>query len=445
MKMDHSSPTLALSLAFQTASLRGPDPAVAIREGLQIGVVEADSSVPIEIAELSRELFFGSGDRLSATLGRIHPDLPKGTIHPSTSDALSSLVRWLRLGKSIFVKEIREERLEGSAAVLGGPAANLHARLILGCGDVSPLFGVKPPVTFDCVSLSKKGVPWRKEPWKVVVQGRSSEKECLVITSVPMDNTKDRLTIFSGLRPAGTKAIELLLNSPTLLWTLYSKTRTLMAWQAIIEVYADDFEVPLALGDSAVFDLSKTNFADPNVSVRKNMFMNAETIKKICDLLPLREGVDLGDSNNTGVIELAAHRLYKSRKHDNLSRGSLAAPHSAAFAEGQRNLPISRGTVPRLEDGAAHKPQTSEANMRHVITASPVVAKARRGRGRPPKEKSGASLTHRLQIMLSTEDIQRIERIKELTGADSMGAAIRASLRAEYDRLVTGHHRPAKA
>jgi hypothetical protein len=208
-----------------------------------------------------------------------------------------------------------------------------------------------------------------------------------------------------------------------------------------IKDIAQRFEPPLALDDSAVFDLSKTKFADPKFSVRKNMFMNAETIKKICDLLPVREGVDLGDTNNTGVIELATHRVYKSRKYDILSKGSLAAQHSAALAKGQRNEPISEGPVPRFREGTAHGPlqKIGEAKTRRELEISRAAITKRRGRGRPPKEKSDAVLTHRFQVMLSQEDIARVRRVQELAGVESMSEAIRLAVVNELERLEIMH------
>jgi hypothetical protein len=61
--------------------------------------------------------------------------------------------------------------------------------------------------------------------------------------------------------------------------------------------------------------------------------------------------------------------------------------------------------------------------------------KANRLRGRPPKEKSEATLTRRLQILLSSDDIERIAAIMEATEATSMGEAVRESIRRDFQRL----------
>jgi hypothetical protein len=58
-------------------------------------------------------------------------------------------------------------------------------------------------------------------------------------------------------------------------------------------------------------------------------------------------------------------------------------------------------------------------------------------RGRPPKEKSDATLTRRLQILMSPEDIERIIAIMDLTTAGSMGEVIREAVRREFERLET--------
>jgi Ribbon-helix-helix protein, copG family len=61
--------------------------------------------------------------------------------------------------------------------------------------------------------------------------------------------------------------------------------------------------------------------------------------------------------------------------------------------------------------------------------------KANRLRGRPPKEKSEATLTRRLQILLSSDDLARIAAIMETTNAASMGEAIREAIRRDFQRL----------
>jgi hypothetical protein len=58
-----------------------------------------------------------------------------------------------------------------------------------------------------------------------------------------------------------------------------------------------------------------------------------------------------------------------------------------------------------------------------------------RSLGRPPKKKSDATLTRRLQILVTPQDIERITAIMDVTNAGSMGEVIREAVRREFERL----------
>lgn len=377
------------------------------------------------IAPLCFQLFFGASRRLSATLGGIHPGLPKGKIHPSTKDGLQSLIRHLELGAPNHVNRLAAEKLIGSAAILGGPVANLHARLVMGCNGPSPLFGKYLPIHFYCPTASRND----DAPWEIVVDGRRSPKECLLITSVPMSAQKDRLTIFAGLHGAGTRAIELVLKDPSLLERMERQTRNLHAWQAIIAVESRNKIIPMSLGDLKIAEISAIDFDNPTNHICDRLVLGEENINKLIALLPPRHQIDFTDPAVTGIDKIINIEDYKSTQQnipDILEIGMARAPTSP------RNL---GRLISRSEAGAVDEPlYPKEAHMnkpKEIGEAWP-----RRRLGRPPKEKNKMSLTKSLLITLSERDVEMINEIMGITGVASMAQVIRDSIRMNHRSLV---------
>src|SRR5882672_628419 len=85
----------AIALAFRSSLQSGHPRILEIRSGLNV----TDQGERLPSSDLGKLLFFGTARQLSATLGGIHPHLPKGTIHESTNYGLQSLISRLDLGK----------------------------------------------------------------------------------------------------------------------------------------------------------------------------------------------------------------------------------------------------------------------------------------------------------------------------------------------------------
>lgn len=417
----------AIALAFRSSLRSGRPRVLEVRTGLKTPNL-GERSPPSDLGKL---LFFGTARQLEATLGGIHPHLPKGAIHDSTSYGLESLIRRLDLGQVRDAPELASETIGGSAAILGGPVANLHARLIIGCDGISPLFGVPLPVGFDCSGIAP-GTSGNDEPWRVIVDGRTSENECLVITSLPMDSSSDRLTIFSGLHGAGTRAIDLVLSDTPLMELLYRDTRHLLAWQCIVEVRPRNLEFPDSLGLYRVFEITNINFEDPNNLLRANLLLTESRIIELIRLLPPSHEIDFSDSVATGfVLNLQSHRLAKM-----LGRGITPL---GKFPKSQSSTTDPGGPKRRSGDRSALGPlHNREANMKFANEGESQQAKQTRRRwGRPPKPKNDASLTRRLQVMVSSRDLEMIETIIELSGVASMGQVVRDAIHREHERVRT--------
>lgn len=372
MLMNNSAHSKALALAFRSALRPTAHNELLVRRGLGLGsIAEGDAA-----DHRARSLLFGSAMSVSATLGSIHPDLPHGAIHRSTVDGLRSLIRRLGLGHPQIVPSLTAKHVEGSFAVLGGPVANLHARLILGCGGPSPLFGRYLPAMFDCTAADEKA--FRQEPWRVVVNGRASDSECLVITSIPMIQDTDRLVIISGLHGSGTRAIDLLLAEEKVVSSLWAQTRSFLAWQAVVEVVARDKETPISIGESRVFEIKDVDFNAPQNRIGENMLLSDDRIEELIKLLP-RQNVDRCSPSRTSVVSFSGIRKQK-------------------------------------------------------LATAPGRAKAKRGR--PPKLFSTASLVRRLQVLVSEEDILMLEDIARASGQESMGQIVREAIKSRHAELM---------
>jgi hypothetical protein len=151
---------------------------------------------------------------------------------------------------------IAEKCLVGSTAIVGGPIASLHARFLLGVGDVSPLLGVHLPVSFEIRNYQKAAYENPKRS-SLIVEGRSSEANHLLITSIPL-SPQERAFNIAGLRAFDGTAIKFLFqqNGEGLLYKLYQQTRRLTAWQALFPVVVDRNGNPIDLArDFSVFEI----------------------------------------------------------------------------------------------------------------------------------------------------------------------------------------------
>src|SRR5437764_7270945 len=150
---------LPLQLGFSSEEVERK---VRVSKALLRGEVALFSARELNVAHLARSVLFGNSKYISGVLGYVHPFFAQGTIHPSTSDGLNSLIRRLPFGgiEPVSPDELTTNVLLGSIAILGGPVANAHARLIFGTTGISPLLGIPLPLMFD-VSQATGGVrPW---------------------------------------------------------------------------------------------------------------------------------------------------------------------------------------------------------------------------------------------------------------------------------------------
>jgi hypothetical protein len=251
----------------------------------------------------------------------------------------------------------------------------------------------------------------------------------LVVTSLPIDGFRDRVTVFAGLHPAGTRAIDLILSSPHLLEELSRKTRRLPAWQALIEVRAGDSEYPISVGGVHVFEISNVDFDDPNLRIRKRLMLDEATVAYLAKLLPRTDGdqVDYLDSMVTGMVGLHPRKLYKYLRDSMLLDGIPPAIDSKPIDSVRpRRRAIDRLT---LESPPIGIPVSSNPTLRSSQTRH-------RRPGRPKSMKTSASLVHRLEIRLSDDDLEMLAQMQSLSGG-SMGQAIRDAIRNKYERLKT--------
>jgi hypothetical protein len=416
--MKKPDPQPALALAFRAVSdERGTTLQLRAKSNLRI-----NGAVPSDAA---RELFFGRARHLCATLGNIHPNLPKGTIHSSTLDGLESIIKILDLRETRNVPNLAVDTVEGSLAILGGPVANLHARLIMGCGGLSPLLGVELPVRFD---INLQDTPQNRletEPWRVVVGDRTSSSECLVITSLPTPSASDRVTIFSGLHGAGTRAVDLVLKNERLLERLRRETRGLAAWQSIIEVQSDDQELPISIGDHRSFEIN-LNQVSKGYDLRNRLFLSAADIHQLLGMSPPSGPINVSDPYATSMenVEwLDDHRLPKGEGRGKTIPGDRRLTRSdPPTPERRADLPVT--FEPRFENEGLMNMAGPESTGR-----------PRRRWGRPPMPDSSVKLSNRTSIMFSDHDLTMIEAIIDATGAASVSQVIRDALRRDFARL----------
>jgi hypothetical protein len=412
--MTQVSPDSALALAFRTSNIEGAGTRkVEVTTTLKNQLSAATNEIKAtEGSDLGRLLFLGPSMQLSATLGRIHPRLRKGQIHPSTSDALRGLIKGLRLGEICSVPQIQVNKLDGSAVILGGPVANLHARLIMGCGGPSPLFGTRLPVTFDCLSGLKEA-KLEAEPWKVVVENRTLSRECLVLTSLPMDNG-DKLTIAAGLHGAGTRALAWLLKDEKMLEQILKKTNRFVGWQAVVEVAAKDTETPLGIGDASVYEIRNVDFDSSKIPIRSRLFLEETEIETLLGMLP--QTIDLSDSSATGMV--IPFRGHKSQRTP-IAAGSASRPkHHSGDATSMRKTKVQK------HDQIAVKQDE------------------RVQRGRPAKGQPPSVRLHQFPVNLSEADHQRLGEIVDAIGSISRAEVIRQAIRELHDRVLA--EKPSK-
>jgi hypothetical protein len=248
----------------------------------------------------------------------------------------------------------------------------------------------------------------------------------------------DRLTIFSGLHGAGTRAIDLVFRDQRLLERIYQRTKRLLGWQTVIQVTAKNTHTPESVGDFTTFELTGIDFDHPKSHVRNHLQLDQKRIKNLIEMLPPNEEVDLSDSSITGlVIELEEHDFWKRRFHRK-TRKELSRPGAKPSASESRG-PVRSRRAPssRMHSDSTYGRHTAEISTNRTdIAAAKSTMVVKRRPGRPPKEKSDATLTHRFALLLSEEDIARVNSIMQREGLGSMGQAIRDAIRCRHEDIV---------
>lgn len=313
--------TLGLQLGFRTDSKQkivevGDNVIPLFPERAQRSVEQSEQ----QRAAIAREVLFGLSPNISGILGCDHPFYKKGVVDPSMIDGYVSLIRRLHLGnvEPVPLTELKTKELRGSAAIIGGPVANAHARLILGKGEESPLLGIRLPLMFD-LSKMDEAMRRREKLWRLIVAGNSRPlEECLVITVLPMGSS-DRIVNIAGLHSPGTRAIDLVLQSDRVLGTLQRETRDIAGWQALIEVTTSN-DAPIELGTVSVFPLD-ADFSTQKNNFRSALLMNDDRLVELSAMLPFAPLLDqqqTGDGNQLSQTSDAPSSLYSEDQFDKI-------------------------------------------------------------------------------------------------------------------------------
>ena len=130
------------------------------------------------------------------------------------------------------------------------------------------------------------------------------------------------------------------------------------------------------------------------------------------------------------VVNLQKYKLARQDLRDTVSE--VGATTSNASPQRDPGRLLSRSGNRAVEGPLP----LQEAPMNHSAAKADPRALPRRW-GRPPKLKSDASLTKRLQIMLSNHDAEMIEEIMQATRVASMGQVIRDAVRRDFERIVS--------
>jgi hypothetical protein len=402
--------------------------------------------------ELAKELFFGSAASLVGIVGTVHPFLAKGTIHPSTSDALTSIIWGLNLAGIERVPEgtLTATSIKGSAAILGGPVANLHARLLFGTNGYSPLLGVQLPIFFDYVPQLHGSMTSGVEKWKLIVDGSEVDSECLLITSLPCGN-EGRITNFAGLHGAGTRAVHRVLQNEFLLSNLYRKTRSLSGWQALIPVTAKDHETPLSVGEPTVVPIEGVDFDEVQNSIRVSMVLSDERIAELMELLPDGKQVEFSSPLLKDVLIILEEERHRRLNYRRKCERLYSAYSSSIEQLGGLQSSVSISEAPGGASGKGAQPGTPrsrEVQMRTVIKTPPSKGfghperQAKRRRGRPSKEDRASVKSFRFDLRLGQTDVDRLERLASYLEAPSMAEVIRLAIREYEHRLFGDRVRP---
>jgi hypothetical protein len=248
---------------------------------------QLDRVSPKELSELGRTFLFRDAKNISGIPGTGYPFF-RDEIHPAARGSIDSVIE--RLGLIEEFKEIRPldtSTIQGDSALFGGPVNNMHARMILGEGGPSPLFGLVPdsesafpPVRFDISNLEMQIKHGEQKPWPLWIENRYIENpgELLLITSIPDPYQSDArlLNLASNLAP-GMLATDFVLQNPRLLHRLIRQTQNLDGWQALIPVVKVVDGQPKELGEPEVFSINgrllerlrkflcgKPHFSNPN-------------------------------------------------------------------------------------------------------------------------------------------------------------------------------------
>jgi len=189
--------------------------------------------------ELGRDILLGESKRLLGHVGR-HPWKNRESPgYPPLIFTCQSIMGRLQSGSSLEqLSVLQTDRLDHSLAIVGGPVVNSAASLILGHdGGRSPLLGIQLPVGIDTSRLPK-AIQNRVEDWRFIIDGRHSDDECLLITSLPMrvENRMERLLNITSLHGPGHYALDQILGSEKMLDELRRRTQGKLAWQAIFKV-----------------------------------------------------------------------------------------------------------------------------------------------------------------------------------------------------------------
>ena len=160
----------------------------------------------------------------------------------------------------------------GNMAIIGGQATNPNTQIILGTGEISPLFslfrnqkpGTGPRVRGDMSKYINRGPLESEPPFPLIIDERQEqyEGEYMLLTSIP-DPFEPQFRIISimGQHRAGAMAIKYLLSDQKLIERIRKETRHMEAFQLLFPVDTVDvngYAVPTGIQEFQRFEIYNT-------------------------------------------------------------------------------------------------------------------------------------------------------------------------------------------
>jgi len=388
-----------------------------------------------ELARRWKSLLFDNSHTIDGLIYWGHPLHGPNPNDLSDDTGLRSLIDRIGCGavKTVSAEKLQFTELSGSVLIPGGPVSNVYARLVYGVAGNSILLNAPLPVFFD-LSQMEESIHSRVETWKLVVHGKIRDiDDCVVITVLPMGDN-DWIVSVAGLHSPGGRAVHLVLENEHVLSQL-ENCKNWNAWQAVISFRCDAEKEPFEIDDVNVYriltDLTakRYHFRDQlsldekQFCILKRLFKESSTIDTAVqdENLPFSGSCDIFSSEARGTKPTDLAHLDLGREYPHPIAGSRGGPSrgrgllkTAAGQPGMCDIPLKQRTIYTID------------GVRETV---------RRGRPRKDNPQEDDLKLRRVQLRLSLNDFQRVEKILEVTDAQTIADAVRDSLRIYTDLL----------